>query len=148
MSGGAGTGKTHLAIGIVQHVIEKGGTGRYETVMGMLGRIKDTYNPNTNTTEQQVIDELVAYDVLVIDEVGRQLDTSYELAQLFRVLDLRYQHLKPVVLVSNLGRTALVDLLGVAIVDRLRENGGALLPFDWDSQRSKKRKRRKDEEED
>jgi len=134
--GGTGTGKTHLAIGILRHVIEKGGTGLYVTVMGMLGRIKDTYNAHANETEQKVIDELASVDLLVIDEVGRQLDTNYESAQFFRVLDMRYRSCKPTILVSNLNKAKLTEFLGEAMVDRLREGGGALLVFDWASQRS------------
>lgn len=134
--GAPGTGKTHLAIGVLRHILEKGGTGIYATVMSMLGRIKDTYNKHAAETERQAIDALTKCDVLVVDEVGRSLDTNYEVAQFFRVLDTRYQNLKPTILVSNLNKPKLVEFLGDAAVDRLRESGGALLMFDWASQRS------------
>jgi len=145
--GAPGTGKTHLAIGLLWHVIEKGCSGHYTTVMGMLSRIKNTYHREAQETEASVVNYLKSVDLLVIDEVGRQLDTNYETAQLFRLLDLRYAHLRPVILVSNLNKTDLVKFLGDSVCDRLRESGGAMLVFDWASQRSRAKKEREREEE-
>lgn len=134
--GGPGTGKTHLAIGLLRHVIEQGGSGTYTTVMDLLGRIKSTFHRESLETEQQVIDAVTRCDLLVVDEVGRSLDTNYEVAQFFRVLDIRYRERRPVLLVSNLNQVKLRGFLGDAVVDRLREAGGDLLVFDWASSRS------------
>lgn len=134
--GSHGTGKTHLAIGVLRHVVEKGSTGHYTTVMDMLGRIKNTYHRDADETESQVVGMLTSVDLLVIDEVGRQLDTAYETAQLFRVLDARYRDLRPTILVSNLNKPKLAEFLGDPIIDRMREAGGAVLSFDWASQRN------------
>lgn len=135
LTGAPGTGKTHLAIGVLRHVLEKGGTGCYTTVMGLLSRVKDTYNRDAKETEKHAIARFVDVDLLVVDEVGRQLDTNYEHAQFFRVLDQRYGMCKPTILVGNLSREKLGAFLGDAVIDRLREGGGALLVFDWASQR-------------
>lgn len=143
-SGAPGTGKTLLSVGMLRHVLDKGGTGYYTTVMDMLGRIKDTYNRAAKETEQAVVKVLTSVDLLVIDEVGRALDSNYEQAQFFRILDLRYRHLKPVILVSNLAREALLKFLGDALVDRLQESGGAIHNFDWASQRSHRKKEQED----
>lgn len=139
--GATGTGKTHLAIGVLRHVLEKGGTGLYTTAADLVGSIRATYARGADRTEQQVIDELVRVDVLVIDEIGRGLDTVHETTQLFRVLDGRYRRAcKPVLLVSNLTKPKLQEFLGDALTDRLREGGGALLVFDWASQRSSRKR--------
>jgi DNA replication protein DnaC len=137
MIGHPGTGKTHLAIGILKRVMRDGGTGRYTTVMDMLGRIKDTYHHHARETEAKVIADLTGVDLLVVDEVGKQLDTNYEMAQLFRIIDTRYRDLKPIILVSNLNRPKLAEFVGEAIIDRLCENGGKVLGFDWGSHRRK-----------
>jgi DNA replication protein DnaC len=144
-SGSPGTGKTHLAIGVLQHIIEKGGTGLYCTVMSMLGRIKDTFHRDAHEHEADVIEAFRRVDLLVVDEVGKGIDSNYELAQFFRILDLRYQDLKPVLLVSNLGEIELRKFLGEPIVDRMREGGGRLFRFDWASQRSSKPRKDHDE---
>ena len=147
-TGASGTGKTHLSIGVLRHIVEKGGTGRYVTVMDMLGRIKSTYHKDSAEKEADVIRDYSTVDMLVIDEIGKQLDTGYEHAQLFRILDKRYAGQKPVILVSNLVRAKLIEFLGEAVVDRLRENGGALLTFDWVSQRSTKKPKVEDASDD
>lgn len=141
--GTPGTGKTHLAIGVLRHVLEKGGTGLYVTVMGMLSRIKNTYHREAKETEQFVVKQLSSVDLLVIDEVGKTLDTNYESAQFFALLDRRYGHQKPVILVGNLTVEQMRAHLGGAAVDRLREGGGKMLKFDWASQRDG-RKRKED----
>lgn len=139
LSGGVGTGKTHLLAGIVRHVCEKGGTALYTTAADLVGRIRATYHRDASETEQSVLDEFYTVDLLAIDEVGRQLDTTHETVQLFRVLDRRYAERKPVVLASNMDRDALTTHLGAALTDRLREAGGQLLALDWGSQRSRRR---------
>lgn len=136
--GAPGTGKTHLAIGLLRHIVEKGGTGCYTTVMGMLGRIKGTYGRDASETEAQAIEAFTRPDLLVVDEVGRQVDTAYEHAQLFSILNTRYNALKPVILIANLNKGKLIEFLGDAVVDRMREAGGALHVFDWASARSSK----------
>lgn len=139
--GSTGTGKTHLAIGILRHIVEKGGTGYYTTAIDMLARIKATYGKQAEEDEGKVVQMLESVDMLVLDEVGRQRDTEYENTQLFRILDRRSANMRPTIVVSNLNKASLVAFLGEALVDRLRENGGAMLTFDWASQRSARKRK-------
>ncbi len=138
LCGAAGSGKTHLSIGILRHFIEKGGTGIYTTAMEMIARVKDTFRKDSPESEASVVAHLTSVDLLVVDEVGRQLDSTYEQAQVFRILDARYRSLKPTILVTNLNKVDIATFLGEAIVDRMRESGGALHVFDWASHRNTK----------
>jgi DNA replication protein DnaC len=133
--GSTGTGKTHLAIGVLRHFMKQGATGYYTTAIDMLGRIKATYNSEAEETESKAVGHLTSVDLLVIDEIGRQLDTSYEVAQLFRVIDRRSADMRPTLLISNLGVAALKAFCGEHIVDRLAQNGGKVLQLDWPSHR-------------
>lgn len=137
--GGTGTGKTHLAIGVLKAFMNQGATGYYTTAIDMLGRIKATYNAEAAETETHVIDRLTSVDLLVIDEIGRQLDTNYEVAQIFRVLDRRSSECRPTLLVSNLGVQAFKDFMGEHIIDRLAQYGGKMLQLDWPSHRRRGR---------
>ena len=134
--GAPGTGKTTLAVGILKHVLEKGGTGLYTTLMDMLARIKATYGKDAAESEQTVIQQLTSVDLLVVDEIGRSVDSSYETAQFFRLLDRRYRQVKPVILVTNMNTKDFSDFIGPSAVDRLREAGGVIHVFDWGSQRN------------
>jgi len=136
--GESGTGKTHLACGIVRHVVEKGGTGHYTTIQDAIGKIRSTYGKGSDTSEDELLTEFCRVDVLVLDELGRQSDSAHERETMFRILNRRYADLRPTVLVSNLDRVKLHAFLGQALVDRLLEAGGRFINFDWASQRSRK----------
>ena len=40
-------------------------------------------------------------------------------------------------ILSNLGREDLTEFLGERVMDRLREDGGRVIPFGWESYRGK-----------
>lgn len=138
LTGAPGTGKTHLAVGILRHVAEKGGTGHYTTALDLVGAIRASYGKGAQETEQAVINRLSSVDLLVIDELGRQQDSPHEKEQVWRILDRRYAGCRPTVLASNMAMPALTKFLGDAMIDRLRESGGVVCVFDWPSSRSPK----------
>ena len=55
-------------------------------------------------------------------------------ADAFEVINSRYEALKATIVISNLSGEALIDYLGEAAMDRLREGGRSVL-FDWTSYR-------------
>jgi len=136
--GQVGTGKTHLATGILQQVIRNFGSqgllGRYVTAGGIIRSVKDTFG-NQGKTESQVYADLIEPHLLVIDEVGVQHGTDFERTVLFEVINGRYEQLKPTIVVSNLGLPDLRLCLGDRAVDRLRDKGGLVALFRWDSAR-------------
>ena len=73
--------------------------------------------------------------MLIIDEVGTQTDSDWEKLQIFNVIDGRYQNMKPTVLISNLSAEEVQSVIGERSVDRLREEGAFVIPFNWPSKR-------------
>lgn len=137
MLGKVGTGKTHLAVAIVQWLIrESGFAAVYRTVGGVMDEIRAAYDGQGS--EAEIMKTLVGADLLVLDEVGATKATEFELATLFRIINGRYEQNLPTLIVSNLGPQELPAALGERCVDRLRENGGILVPFDWASARLEK----------
>lgn len=136
LTGHPGTGKTHLAVGIAHHVMSRGGSALYTRVVEVVRAVKDTYSDKTKT-ERQVIDEFRKPDLLIMDEVGRQMGTDTEKLVLFEVINARYEDCKPTILIANLQVGQLAEYLDPAALDRLREGGGRVVIFDWDSERSK-----------
>jgi DNA replication protein DnaC len=136
--GQVGTGKTHLATGILQQVIRHFGSqglvGRYATAGGIIRSVKDTFG-SPSKTESQVYADLVRPHLLVIDEVGVQHGTDFERTVLFEVINGRYEQLRPTIVVSNLGMADLRQCLGDRAVDRLRDKGGLVVLFRWPSAR-------------
>lgn len=133
--GRPGTGKSHLAVGIALHVLEKGGTAWFGTVQQAVRSVKDTWSKGNAKTESDAIRAMTAPDLLVLDEVGVQFGSDFEQHLLFDVLNDRYANMRPTILLSNLDADEVQKFLGERVIDRLREDGGKVMVFDWDSYR-------------
>jgi len=137
MAGRTGTGKTMLACATGLHIaIEHGRSCRYTTAYHIVRDIKDTYGGEGS--EKEIVRGFVSPDLLIVDEVGVQYGTDAERLLMFEVLNGRYEAMKPTIVISNLELKGIGDYLGDRVMDRLRENGGAVLVFDWGSHRVKK----------
>lgn len=135
--GNAGTGKTHLACAIGNHVIRNcGGHARFTSVAEINRVIRQAKSFDSHLSEAQVIEAFAKYDLLIIDEVGVQSGTEAESRALFDVFNERYQQMKPTILISNLDAKGFVAAVGDRIADRVKEDGGELLLFNWSSYRA------------
>lgn len=136
LSGGVGTGKTHLAISTVRYAITSQKiTARYTSFDRLMLRIKATFRKNADADIDGIVDELRRPDLLVIDEIGAQAATDFERLVMFQIINARYEDCKPNILISNLNIEQLGDCVGDRVIDRLRDNGGAIVLFEWDSHR-------------
>lgn len=140
-TGTTGTGKTHLATAIANRAIQQGHTAIFASVREIVGAVKNTWRKGVDKTEQEAMEPYVACDLLVIDEVGVQFDTDAERLIMFDVINRRYENVRPMILISNLpidaqsGEPSVRSVLGDRVLDRLRENGGKLVKFNWESHR-------------
>lgn len=136
--GNVGTGKTHLAIGIGLQVMHShGALVLFSTVARMVRRIKDTWSKQSEESEGDAIAALVFPDLLILDEVGVQFGSDFEKSLLFDVLNERYEKRKPTIFLSNLPLEEVGGYLGERVMDRIREDGGDVVPFQWDSYRGR-----------
>ncbi|QEL18733.1 ATP-binding protein [Limnoglobus roseus] len=137
LCGLAGTGKTHLACSIVSHVIRHHGkSARFMKTAQAVRVVKETYSRNSSLTEQEAITSFRRFDLLVLDEVGVQFGSEAEKNILFEIINERYENLLPTILISNLAVPALESFVGERVIDRMRENGGRVIVFDWPSYRN------------
>jgi DNA replication protein DnaC len=134
--GKPGTGKTHLAAAIGMQVMrEQHRTVCFCTVMRAIRRVKDTWAKGSCESESQAIAALAEPDLLILDEVGVQYGSEFEKNILFDVLNERYERRRPSILISNLPAAEAAAYLGERVIDRIREDGGARIVFDWVSYR-------------
>lgn len=139
LRGNPGTGKNHLAVAITKQVLAQGHTALHATAYEIVCRIRETWGRRQpgDQTEHDVTRALGDVDLLVIDEVGRQYGTEGEQIHLFHVIDHRYRLMKPTIVISNKEPEEIRAYLGEAAYDRLREGGGQMVHFDWESHRGK-----------
>lgn len=141
--GKPGTGKTHLACAIGNHVMrEHLRVVLFTSITKMSRAIKATYARDSQRTEEQVIRDFVEPDLLILDEVGAQRGTETELLLAQEIIDERYQAVKPTILISNLAESELGEYIGERALDRMYEGGGAVFAFDWESFRRGGKSRR------
>lgn len=135
--GRPGTGKTHLACAIALHAIDNGRSAVFLTVLAAIRRVKETYRRDSQQTESDAIAGFMLPDLLILDEVGVQFGSETEKLILFEILNGRYEQMRPTILLSNLTEDELAGYIGARNLDRMREGGGVVVSFEWDSYRAR-----------
>ena len=135
MVGGVGTGKTLLASAGIDSIVDKYKCEIIKTI-DVVRELKATWSKDNNQTEEGLIKYFVNLDLLVLDEVGSQFGSDTEKLFIFDIIDGRYQDMKPTILISNLDIEGIKECIGERCVDRLREGGGVMIAFNWNSLRN------------
>jgi DNA replication protein DnaC len=68
----------------------------------------------------------------VLDEFQERGETDFENKKITTIIDARYAHERPTILITNYTREKLASTLSPAVLDRIRENGCGL-HFNWGS---------------
>ncbi|WP_447801208.1 ATP-binding protein [Pseudomonas kilonensis] len=138
--GKPGTGKTHLSVAIANEIMATTtATAVYRTLGAVLQAIRATYDHNSDQSESQILSSLISPSLLILDEIGvsKEKPSDFELTTLFAIINGRYEEMRPTIIVSNLDGQALPGAIGERCIDRLREGGVIVIPFEWESQRGK-----------
>lgn len=138
--GKPGTGKTHLGAAIANEIMRTtSATAVYRTIGAILHDIRSTYGGNSERSESTILTGLISPSLLILDEIGvsKEVPSDFELTTLFSIINGRYEQMRPTVIISNLDGKSLSGAMGERCVDRLREGGVIVVPFEWESQRGK-----------
>ncbi|VAX76207.1 DNA replication protein DnaC [Buchnera aphidicola] len=135
-SGRPGTGKNHLASAIGNYLILQGNSVLIITVADLMSNIKSTFNQSSKImTEERLLNNLSTVDLLMIDEIGMQLESRYEKIIINQIIDRRSSSKKSTGILSNLSHRRLKILLGERVIDRMRLGNSLWLTFGWNSYR-------------
>tara|TARA_R110002012_G_scaffold152101_1_gene312037 strand:- start:300 stop:1064 length:765 start_codon:yes stop_codon:yes gene_type:complete len=134
MVGGVGTGKTLLASAILDSLVDDYNCDIIKTI-DLVRELKATWSKDSKYTEESLIEYYSNLDLLILDEVGSQFGSDTEKLFIFDIIDGRYQNMKQTILISNLDINGIKDAIGERCVDRLREGGGSMIAFNWESSR-------------
>jgi DNA replication protein DnaC len=101
-TGDNGVGKTHLAVAVLRELITaKAARGRFWDFHELIREIKSSYDPETKTTELQVLEPVVEMDVLLLDDLGAWKMTDWMNDTLFYILNSRYMAKRPTIITTN-----------------------------------------------
>lgn len=128
LHGPTGSGKTHIAIGILREAINRDCSGIYCNVNELLARLRATYQEDSEEIESEVIEELAGCDLLVLDDLGSEVTTGWVLDRLYLLINQRYEAVRPVIVTTNCDKDTLREKVGPRIASRLHEMCKAPFP--------------------
>lgn len=94
--GPCGTGKTFLACCIANALLDKGYTVKVSTFADIANRLQGTFD------KESIYDDLNAVDLLILDDLNAERDTSFMQEIVFTVIDNRCAAQKPLIVTSNI----------------------------------------------
>jgi DNA replication protein DnaC len=132
--GHVGTGKTHLACGLIRALVPQR-TVRRRKLAEIIRDLRASWTDRAAPSETQMIEHYGSVDLLIIEEIGVSAGSETELNQLFEIMDRRYESRLPTVLISNLKLDDVRQCLGDRVVDRLRGDKHFVIALGGPSQR-------------
>ena len=96
--GPVGTGKTFAAACVANALIDEG----HPVLMTSFSRIGNVLQGKKN--KQEYLDEFGRYDLLVIDDLGAERNTSFMDEVVYNTIDTRYRQKKPLIVTTNYTR--------------------------------------------
>jgi DNA replication protein DnaC len=130
LAGGAGRGKTHLAVAVLKALLKKGVPCLFVDFHELLADIRNSYDELSQTSEYQILQPLLKVEVLLLDDLGSQRMSGWVQDTVFHIINLRYNQRRPMIVTTNLamevpsktspGET-LQDRLGYKVISRLYE---------------------------
>jgi DNA replication protein DnaC len=133
LRGNPGTGKNHLSAAIMLEIVKS----HFTTLRIKANAYLDEYWAKDFSERETWVNRMANVDLLVIDEIGRASNSKSANDAFFRLIDARYEAVRPTIVISNLDRDNLRETLGAAAYDRLSEGGGSRIDFNWSSDRGR-----------
>jgi DNA replication protein DnaC len=117
--GPVGTGKTTLAMLVTKAALSAGRSAARYSLPGLLSQIRKTFDSGSHS---QLIERLVAVDLLHVDDIGAEQSTPWVLEELYSIVNARYEERRSIVITTNiLDRETLCEQITERTVSRLTE---------------------------
>lgn len=133
-TGSVGVGKTHLAVGILRGLVEKGISCRFYEYRSLLKEIQNSYDPNTQTSEMSILESLFDHEVIVLDELGAARPSEWVQDTIGLIINARYNDKKLTILTTNYpderrqdAEDTLADRIGLRLRSRLHQMCGTVV---------------------
>lgn len=132
LRGDPGIGKTHLALAAADMWADREQVAVFVNVPDFLANLKETFDAERRESYSAVFDGYASAPLLVLDDLGAEYQTHWAMAEMFRVIDRRYQARAPLIVTSNVrdnrelddrvrSRLGPGEVLITGVADRRRE---------------------------
>ena len=116
LRGPTGIGKTHVSLAIAATVAENGFSVLYQPAGKLFGLLeREHFGKQSGNTEELAL----TCDLLVLDDLGTEFDTSFSVAMLYSLINTRMLDGLPTVISTNLTQEGLQSRYGDQIVSRI-----------------------------
>jgi len=100
--GPPGTGKTHLAVGVLVELTERYRVhGRFAEFTSLIHQIQATFDPGSPESKREILDPLMGAELVVLDELGAQQMTPWVRDILYLIINYRYTRQLPTIFTTN-----------------------------------------------
>ena len=100
--GDPGTGKTHLAIGVIKALLAKGHQCVFFDYQNLLDRIRASYDAASGTSDREAYKTALDADVVLLDDLGAHRVTEWVEDIVTSIITYRCNNRKPLIATTNL----------------------------------------------
>ena len=121
-TGAPGLGKTFLSAAIARVVAQNGASVAYDTVTGLLSAFeRERFSRDTDEQADAAsrVRQLISCDLLILDDLGTEMPTTFTQSALYTLLDGRLRAGKKTIISTNLDRDGIAERYGAALASRL-----------------------------
>ncbi len=102
LQGPPGVGKTHLAVAALRRLLDRGFDAVFFDYQTLLQRIRDGYNPSSNSSNREAYQTALDAEILLLDDLGAHRVTDWVLDTVTAIINHRYNENKPIIVTTNL----------------------------------------------
>lgn len=114
--GSTGLGKTHLALAVMNALMEKGVNVYYGCASSIVKQLeKESFGRSPETIE----DELNDCDLLIVDDLGTEFEKPFYKTAIYEIINNALLSGKPMIICTNLSMEELEERYGEKVVSRL-----------------------------
>lgn len=119
LCGEPGLGKTHLSAAVARVVTERGYSVVYDTAGHVFALFDQQKFNRESEEEREDIESVLEADLLILDDLGTEVNTEYARAALYQIVNTRLMERRCTLINTNLSPAKLKDRYGAAIASRL-----------------------------
>ncbi len=139
-----GSGKTHLAVGIVNQLLDSGRPVLFAETIELLDQLHPSFGPGERREPGQVLEEVKNTSVLVLDDLRVEMASAWAREKLYQILNYRYNlRLPTTITATHPSLEALEEQLRSRLMDPRISNVVPIGAPDYRGQRRTPRRRRR-----